>query len=268
MNPFDLTDRVAVVTGGSSGIGLGIALGLARAGATVVLAARTRERIDRACEAIRATGRPALGVVADVTSPEDVASVVRATLGEFARIDVWVNNAGASYGAGFRRGPLAELDASDFDGCFALNTRSVFLGAQAANAVMQRQGKGSIINVGSVGGQAGRASQLGFALYGAAKAAAMHLTVGMAAEWGPAVRVNALLPGVIQTERSAGVRSADEAAGLAAQVALGRLGAPADLAGAAVFLASDAAVFVTGASLLVDGGTRAVDRSKLQPPAR
>ena len=267
MNPFDLTDRVAIVTGGSAGIGRGIALGLARAGANVVVAARRQDRIDAVCTAIRAEGGHALGVVTVVTSPAGIDQLVTATLAEFGRIDVLVNNAGASYGDGFRRGPLADLAMADFDGCFALNTRSVFLAARAANAVMQRQGKGAIINIGSVGGQAGRAPQLGFALYGAAKAATIHLTVSMAAEWGPAVRVNSLLPGVIETERSASVRSADEAAGLSAQVAMGRIGAPQDVAGAAVFLASDAAAFVTGASLAVDGGTRSVDRSKLRRPA-
>jgi len=268
MNPFDLTDRIAVVTGGSSGIGLGIALGLARAGAHVVIAARTPGRIESACDTVRAEGRRALGIATDVTDAAQVGGLVEAVVAEFGCIDVWVNNAGASYGTGFRRGPLADLNAADFDGCFALNTRSVFVASQAANAVMQRQGKGSIINVGSVGGQAGRTPQLGFALYGAAKAATMHLTASMAAEWGPAVRVNCLLPGVIQTERSAAVRSAEESAGLAAQVALGRIGSPGDVAGAAVFLASDASAFVSGASLLVGGGTRAVDRSKLRPPVQ
>jgi len=255
---FDLTDRVAIVTGGSDGIGKGIALAMAQAGANIIVAARRQEKIDAAVAEIKATGRRAIGVSADVSDPVQVQSIVDAAMKEFGKIDILVNNAGSSWGTNFKRGLLLELDASDFDGAFGTNVKSQLLCGKAVVPIMQQEAKGGVIvNMSSVAGQLNLTPSPTMGLYSATKAAILSFTRSMAAEWAPKVRVNALMPGLIQTDRTRNDpnrKATDDE--LAANIGLGRVGLPEDVAGAAVFLASDAASWITGASIQIDGGPK------------
>jgi NAD(P)-dependent dehydrogenase (short-subunit alcohol dehydrogenase family) len=259
MPNFDLTDRVAIITGGSDGIGKGIAIGMAEAGAHLVIAARRQDRIDATVEQLRAMGRRAIGVSTDVSEEAQVRRMVAAAMQEFGKIDILVSNAGSSWGTNFRRAPLLELEASDFDGCFNTNVKSQFLCAKAVVPVMLEQPNGGcIINMSSVGGQlTGITPSYTMAFYSAAKAAILSLSRSMAGEWAPKVRVNALMPGLIQTDRTRNdpMRQATDDE-LAAGIGLNRVGLPQDIAGAAVFLASDAASWLTGAVIQIDGGPR------------
>jgi len=154
MASFDLTDRVAIVTGGSDGIGKGIAIAMAEAGASIVVVARQQQKIDAAVAEIEALGRRAIGVSVDVSDASRIQSIVDAAMGEFGKIDILVNNAGSSWGTTFKRGLLLDLEASDFDGAFNTNVRSQFLCGKAVVPMMQQQdGGGAIINMSSVGGQ-------------------------------------------------------------------------------------------------------------------
>jgi NAD(P)-dependent dehydrogenase (short-subunit alcohol dehydrogenase family) len=255
---FDLTDRVAIVTGGSDGIGRGVALAMAEAGADIVVAARRQDKIDAAVAEIKALGRRAIGVSADVSDPSQVQGIIDAAMGEFGKIDILVNNAGSSWGTNFKRGLLLELDASDFDGAFGTNVRSQLLCGKAVVPIMRKQATGgAIINMSSVAGQLNLTPSPTMALYSATKAAILSFTRSMAAEWAPEVRVNALMPGLIQTDRTRNDpnrKATDEELGMA--IGMGRVGLPADVAGAAVFLASDAASWITGASIQIDGGPK------------
>jgi NAD(P)-dependent dehydrogenase (short-subunit alcohol dehydrogenase family) len=259
MPNFDLSERVVIVTGGSDGIGKGIAIGMAEAGANLVIAARRQDRIDSTIEQLRSMGRRAIGVSTDVTDPEQVQAMVDAAMKEFGKIDTLVNNAGSSWGTNFRRAPLLELEASDFDGCFSTNVKSQFLCAKAVVPIMLAQENGGcVINMSSVGGQiTGTTPSATMAFYSAAKAAILSLSRSMAGEFAPKVRVNALMPGLIQTDRTRNdpmrMATDDE---LAAGIGLNRVGLPQDIAGAAVFLASDAASWMTGAAIQIDGGPR------------
>ncbi len=258
MASFDLTDRVAIVTGGSDGIGKGIALAMAEAGADIVVAARQQQKIDAAVAGIKALGRRAVGVSVDVSDPAQIQRIADAAMGEFGRVDVLVNHAGSSWGTTFKRGLLLDLEASDFDGAFNTNVRSQFLCGKAIVPIMQQQeGGGSILNRSSVGGQLNLVPSPTMGLYSATKAAILSFTRSMAAEWAPTVRVNALMPGLIQTDRmrnDPNRKATDEE--LAVNIGMGRVGLPADVAGAAVFLASDAANWISGATIQIDGGPR------------
>lgn len=266
MPSFDLTGQVAIVTGASEGIGQGIALGLAKAGADIVLAARTRDKLEAAAADIRALGRRALVVPTDVTRGAEAQRLVDAARAEFGHIDILVNNAGGASASNFRRGPLLTLDEQDFEGCYALNVKSIFLCCKAVVPVMLEQSKGSVINVSSIAGGGQEPANVGFALYASSKAAAITLTRYMAVEWSPAVRVNCILPGWVNTARTGPRRTAEQTEALQSQVAMGRIGVPQDIAGAAVYLASNASAWCTGSVLEVSGGIRARRPSSPQSP--
>ncbi len=258
MASFDLTDRIAIVTGGSDGIGKGIALAMAEAGADIVVAARQQQKIDAAVAEIKATGRRAVGVSVDVSDPAQIHCIVDTAMEAFGKIDVLVNNAGSSWGATFKRGLLLDLEAADFDGAFSTNVRSQFLCGKAVVPIMQQQETGgAIVNMSSVAGQLNLVPSPTMALYSATKAAILSFTRSMAAEWAPKVRVNALMPGLIQTDRTRNDpnRTATDEE-LAVNIAMGRVGLPSDVAGAAVFLASNAASWISGASIQIDGGPK------------
>ena len=251
MSRFDLTGRVAIVTGGSSGIGRAIATALAEEGADVVITARTRETVDEAAEEIKALGRRSLGVTCDVREADQIAAMVQRVMDAFGRIDILVNNAGGSYGQDFKRGPVLETTEHDLNETFRLNVNSVFLCSKAVAPIMLEQGSGAIINNASMGGLG---PDRDFAAYTAAKAAVISLTGQMAMEWAPSVRVNAVAPGRIDTSRSRARRDPETLARRLSHIAMGRMGAPEEVAGAVVYLASDAASWTTGITIELDGG--------------
>jgi NAD(P)-dependent dehydrogenase (short-subunit alcohol dehydrogenase family) len=256
---FSMEGRTVIITGGSGGIGRGCARAFANAGASVVIVSVPADTILAAVAEVERLGAQALGVVANVSNAGEVASMVERTLERFGRIDVLVNVAGGTYSRNpdmpqFTRAPLLELDEADFMTAFDANVKSVFLCAKAVVPHMKALGRGAIINTGSSAGltsRVGRGADL--AAYGAAKAAVHALTTRMAHQWGPEVRVNCIAPGTIDTPRPAGtVRP--EMADAADRIAVGRVGQADDIGGVALFLASDAASFVNGQTLLVNGG--------------
>lgn len=259
----DMTGKVVIVTGASQGLGRGFALGFAAAGADVVLAARTPETLDMVCRAVETQGGRALGVPADVTQAEQVRELVGSALRTFGHIDVLLNNAGGNIGRTFQRAPLLDLSEHDFDECMALNVKSVFLCSKAVAPLMKAQGSGVILNVSSGAGTGAEAARPGFSAYGAAKAAVLRLTECMAAEWGPEIRVNCLIPGFIDNPKPTPGRTPAAIAERVKSIAMGRVGQNEDLAAAAVFLASEEAGWITGASLAVDGGRRSLAPSGL-----
>ena len=246
MNPFDLSGRVAAVTGANTGIGQAIAVALAAAGADVALVGRT-PATDTA-EQVRALGRRAAIVSADLSTIEPVERVVAETLEALGRLDILVNNAGI-----IRRADAVDFTEEDWDAVVDTNLKSVFFLAQAAGRHMIAQGRGRIINIASM-----LTFQGGVRVpsYTASKSGIGGLTKLLANEWAKhGVTVNAIAPGYIATNNTAALQ-ADPVRNTAIvdRIPAGRWGDPADLGGAAVFLASDAAAYVQGHVLAVDGG--------------
>lgn len=249
MSAFDLTGKVAIVTGGGTGIGLGIAKGLAEAGATVVISSRRAEVGAAAVAAIEATGNgKALSLPADLRSPKDCQALVEETVRRFGRIDVLVNNSGISY----RKQPQ-DYTLEEWSDVIDTNLRAAFLLSQAVYPHFLKQGGGKIIMVASVVAQLAAATQVAYA---PSKAGMVQLARTLAVAWGKDnIQANSILPGWIDTPLSEGFRSTfpQAAAAVVERTPAGRWGVPADLAGPAVFLASSASDFVNGAALPVDG---------------
>lgn len=248
--PFELRDKVAIVTGGGTGIGKAIALEFARVGAHIVVASRKLPNLEKVASEVRALGRRSLAVACDVRKPEEVDAMVQKTVEEFGRIDILVNNAGASF-----RAPLEDISPNGWDAVVGINLKGVYLCSRAAGKVMIPQKQGNIVNIASIAGVMG--SPL-MSPYGAAKAAVINFTTSLAVEWAPHnIRVNCIAPGPILTEgyqevlRGGGVKQLPPALN-----ALDRWGKPEEIAYATVFLASDASSFMTGETILVDGGPR------------
>jgi 2-deoxy-D-gluconate 3-dehydrogenase len=249
MDLFDLSGRVAIVTGGNGGIGLGMARGLAAAGALVVIAARNRDKSEAAVAALAAEGGRGAFLPLDVAEPGSCRDVVRATVERFGRLDILVNNAGMSI-----RKPPEAYAIAEWQAVIDTNLTGAFACAQAAYAPMQAQGGGKIINIGSMMAIFGAAYA---AAYAASKGGLVQLTKSLATAWArDNIQVNAVLPGWIDTELTQTARS--QVTGLNDRILgrtpAGRWGTPADLAGIAVFLAAPASDFVTGAAIAVDGG--------------
>ncbi len=246
MQLFDLAGRVAVVTGGNGGIGLGMAKGLAAAGARIVLAGRDEAK---ARDALAELGGPGSFVSADVTQQSACRALVDRTLALFGRLDILVNNAGMS----IRKRP-EDLSETDWHTVMDTNLTSAFLCAQAAYAPMKQAGGGKIINIGSMMSLFGAPYATPYA---SSKGGIVQMTLSLATAWArDNVQVNAVLPGWIDTALTQTARR--EVDGLhdrvLARTPAGRWGVPADMAGVAVFLASAASDFVTGAAIPVDGG--------------
>ncbi len=244
---FDLSGRVALVTGASQGIGLAIAEGLAEAGARVVLVARRTGPLEKAAEAMRTSGLQAEVVAADVTDEGAVREMAARALERCGRVDVLVNNAGIA-----GEGAVLDMDVAQWDRVLSVNLRAAMVCAKHLGRGMVERGSGSIINVASV--YAFRVARY-LSSYSASKAALVQLTRSLALEWvRHGVRVNALCPGYFATPMNEEFFASPAGQRVCASLPMQRIGAPHEIKGAAVFLASDAASFVTGASLLVDGG--------------
>ncbi len=249
MSLFDLTGRVAVVTGGGRGIGRFIAEGLAGAGARVVLTGRSQGTLDATATEMRARGWDVLAQTADVSREDDVTALRDVVLGVCGRLDVLVNNAGVNpIYKGIERTTLAE-----WRHILETNLTGVFLCCKYLGGAMAERGGGSVINVSSVAGLVGLRRSVP---YCASKGGVELLTKGLALDWAAkGVRVNTIAPGYFETDLTAGLRETEAlAAPLLAHTPLGRFGRLEDVAGAAVFLASDASAYMTGSSLAVDGG--------------
>jgi len=246
---FDLKGRVAIVTGGNGGIGLGMARGLAGAGARVVIAARNADKSAAAVKELAGRGAEAHAVAADVTDERAVARLIETTLERCGRLDILVNNAGTNI-----RKPAQDLALDEWHRVLDTNLTSAFLCSKAAYPAFKTAGGGKIINIGSMMSIFGAS----FApAYGASKGGIVQLTKSMAAAWArDNIQVNAVLPGWIDTDLTRQARS--QVAGLNDNVLrrtpAGRWGVSDDMAGVAVFLAAPASDFVTGAAIPVDGG--------------
>jgi gluconate 5-dehydrogenase len=250
---FDLSGRVAVVTGGSRGLGLEMAEGLGEAGARVVVAARRAQWLAPAEEHLRSRGVEVAAVACDVTDPEAARRLVAAAVERFGRLDVLVNNAGVSWGA-----PLEEMPLERWRQVLEVNLTGAFLVTQAAVPVMKAAGWGRIVNVASVAGLVGSPAEILDAVgYAASKGGLIALTRDLAVKLAPfGITVNAVAPGFFPTRMSEKLleRVGDQ---VVARVPMRRVGQAGDLKGVVVFLASEAARYVTGQVLAVDGGSTA-----------
>lgn len=250
---FDLGGRVAIVTGGGSGIGRQMGEALAEVGADVVLCARRAERCEAAAAELSRLGVRALGLRCDVREPDDVQAVVERTMSEFGRIDVLVNNAGTVWGAA-----PEDTSLEGWQKVIDVNLTGVFLFAQAAGREMIRQGDGKIVNIASIVGLLGVPPEVMDAIaYNASKGGVISFTRDLACKWARhEINVNAIAPGWFPSDMSRYVLDRDTE-WLLEHIPLRRLGGPDDLKGAVVFLASRASDYVTGQVIVVDGGESA-----------
>ena len=246
---FDLNDRVALVTGGNGGIGLGFARGLAKAGATVMIAGRNAAKSQAAVASLRAFGADAEAIEVDVTKEASIRAMVAETARRFGRLDILVNNAGTN----IRRRPEA-VSMADWHTVLATNLTSTMIASQAAHPHLKAGGRGRVINNGSMLSIFGLPFH---AAYGASKGGVVQLTKSLAVAWAEdGITVNVVLPGWIDTDltRKARVDMVNLNEDVLRRSPIKRWGDPADFEGVAAFLASDAAAFVTGVSIPVDGG--------------
>lgn len=252
LDAFSLEDSVAVVTGGSRGIGEAICVAMAEAGADVVPTARSEDALEATVERIEDAGGTAVHCRADVTSEADIEAVFEHAEAELGAVDVLVNNAGTNPFFGDSR----ELDLETFEHIMDVNTTGAFRCAKEfATRVGERDGTGSVINVGSVGSVVALPYQTP---YTASKHAIAGLTKAMAVEWAPDIRVNALAPGYVKTEFTKGVRENESIReDILDDIPVDRFADPEEIAGPAVYLASDAAGYATGEVHVVDGGMAA-----------
>ncbi len=246
---FDLTGRVAIVTGGNGGIGLGMATGLAEAGAAIVIAARDQKKSAEAAEKLQKLGARVATVEVDVKDQDSVKRMVQATLDRFQRVDILVANAGVNI-----RKPPQDMSAEEWQAVLDVNLNGPFFCAQAVYPAMKAQGGGKIITIGSMTSIFG----VPFApAYSATKGGVVQLTRSLATAWAKDnIQVNCVLPGWIDTDLTRQARKQVEGLHerIEARTPAGRWGDPKDFAGIAVFLASHASNFITGAAIPVDGG--------------
>jgi len=259
VSQFSLEGRTAIITGGSGGIGRACALAFAKAGANIVIASLPPDSVPPVVREVEAQGTKGLGLAVDVSDAEQVESLVEQTVANFRNVDVLVNVAGGSYSRNpyvppFNRAALLDLSPEDFMRAYEINTKSAFLCAKGVVPNMKSNGRGAIINIGSISGRGTKKERADMAAYGTAKAAVMNLTIHMAHQWGPEVRVNCIAPGIIDTPRPQGTNRQELAAEATKRIALGRAGRPDEVANVALFLACDAASFISGAVIDVNGG--------------
>jgi 3-oxoacyl-[acyl-carrier protein] reductase len=252
-SPFSLEEKVAIVTGGGTGIGKAIATEFARAGADVVIASRKLENLEPVAAHIRKVGRRSLPVAMDVRNEDQMRELVDRTVREFDRLDIMVNNAGASFLA-----RLEDISLNGWNAVVGINLNGVFLGCKWAGKQMMRQGGGAIVNVASIAGIYGSAMM---PHYGAAKAAVINLTRTLGVAWAKLnIRVNCIAPGPVETQgfldnlRTTNPNAEEIYHAVASRVAMGRWGKVEEVAYPCLFLASEASSFMTGATIVVDGG--------------
>ena len=251
LSMFDLTDRAAIVTGGGRGLGRAIALGFAEAGADVVVCARSSAEIEDTAAKIRDKGRRALAVTADVRNVDQVTNILHETLAHFGTIDILVNNAGGGIGGST---DLLQMTFQDWESSVEMSLNSVFICSRIIGEQMVKQETGNIISMSSV---AGMGPFPGAAHYGAAKAGIISFTKSLAVELAPRnVRVNAIAPGWIHTAGAENFyqQNPQLKQDQLEKTPLGRLGKPEDIVGVAIYLASDASAYVTGETIVVNGG--------------
>jgi NAD(P)-dependent dehydrogenase (short-subunit alcohol dehydrogenase family) len=249
---FDLTGRVAIVTGGSIGLGRQMAEGLAEMGANLVLCARKKERCQQAAEDLQKLGVKTLALACDVKTPADIQQVVDATMAHFGRIDILINNAGTSWGA-----PVEEMRLEHWNKVIETNLTGTFLFSQSVGKIMIGQRRGKIINIASVAGLHGAPPEFQAIGYHASKGGVIIFTKDLACKWGiHNIQVNSIAPGWFPTNMSQVLIERNKDTFLKT-IPLRRFGNENDLKGAAVFLASASSDFVTGHVLVVDGGQSA-----------
>jgi len=251
---FDLTGRVAIVTGGSRGLGLQMAMALGEAGAALVITARKPERLAEAVSELRGKGHRAIGIASNVTQPEEVEAVVGQVLREHSRVDILVNNAGATWGAS-----VLEMPLEAWRKVLETNVTGTFLMSRAVGRAMIDEGRGGkIVNIASIAGVRGTDPRvLDVIGYSTSKGAVIAFTRDLAVKWAPhGISVNAIAPGFFPSKMTQWLieHRREEIVGT---IPMGRLGGEDDLKGAVVFLTSRASDFVTGQVLAVDGGATA-----------
>ena len=242
---FDLSGQVAIVTGGGIGIGRAVAVELARAGADITICSRDPVHLEPTAAEIRALGRRCLAVPVDVRQPDQIENMVQRTLDEFGRIDILVNNAGAKFSVAAQK-----MSFNAWNTIIGINLTGTFLCCKAVFDTMANQKAGKIVNISSVAGREGDPTAVH---YGASKAGMINLTRSLASDWGKyGIRVNCLAPGPVETEGGHWALKDD-----VYDTGLMRAGLPEEVGYAALFLASNASSYVTGATLFVDGGVKA-----------
>jgi len=249
---FSLNDKIALVTGASRGIGEAIARGFAEQGATVILASRKQPGLDKVAEAIRADGGQAVPIACHAGNVEQITGLFDRIENEFGRLDILVNNAATNP----YFGPAIDMPEWAFDKTLEVNLKGYFVHIQQAARLMKKQGSGNVINVASIAGLRPGPNELTYAL---TKAAVLNMTRGWAKELGGfGIRVNAIAPGVVETYfASVLVDTEEKRQAIAKRTPVGRHGQPNEIASAAVFLASKAGSYVTGATIVMDGGSSA-----------
>jgi 3-oxoacyl-[acyl-carrier protein] reductase len=252
-NPFSLEGKTAIVTGGGTGIGKSIAIEFARAGADVALCSRKIEHLEPVAKAVHDLGRRSFAMVVDVRVEDQVKALVERAVSEFGRLDIMVNNAGASF-----RAKPEDISANGWNTVVGINLTGVFLGCKWAGRQMMQQGGGVIINISSIAGVYGSTMM---PHYGAAKSGVIMLTRELGTAWGrKGVRVNCIAPGPVETEGYLDVLHKTDPdaektyANIAARVGMGRWGKVEEIAYPCIFLASDASSWITGTTIVVDGG--------------
>jgi len=245
---FNLTEKVAIVTGANGGIGRGIAIGLAKAGANIVIAARNQEKTTQVVAEIEGFNRRCLGIRCDVRDRDDIQNTVETTLRELGAVNILVNNAGISDG-----GPPQSISEEVWDKVLDTNLKAAFSFSQVVFPVLNKTGGGKIINIGSEYSIFGSAGVLP---YSVSKGGVIQMTKSLAVAWASNnIQVNAIIPGWIRTDMTAPVIDYQPMyQGILQRTPAGRFGEPEEIAGAAIFLASAASDFITGQTIIVDGG--------------
>ncbi len=250
---FDLTGKVAIVTGASKGLGKAISIGLAKAGANIVAISRDLPAVTQTANDVKELGKEALPLKVDVTQKEDLEKMIEQTIKKFSKIDILVNSAGL-----LKIGPSEEMRKEEFDQLINVNLNGLFLCSQAVGKQMIKQRSGSIINIAAIpiAGIANQSSFPAAVAYDSSKGGVVHLTKALAVEWAKyGVRVNAISPGSFETHLTKDFLTNPEIMDLIKRIVpMQRSAKPAEITGTAIFLASQASSYVTGHVLVVDGG--------------